>query len=82
MFPLFNYGFIPRTWEQNHTADKLGYFVKIEDILGRWRSYRCVWFESRSKKYRRCLQRKNTGLFLFDWSRWTWLENTGCWCRI
>ena len=25
-FPLFNYGFIPRTWEQNLTKDALGMF--------------------------------------------------------
>ena len=33
-FPLFNYGYIPRTWEQNHTADKLGYFVIFKLIQG------------------------------------------------
>ena len=26
-FPLFNYGFIPQTWEQNLTRDALGLFV-------------------------------------------------------
>jgi hypothetical protein len=27
MFPLFNYGFIPQTWEQNITPDQLGLYV-------------------------------------------------------
>jgi inorganic pyrophosphatase len=27
-FPLFNYGFLPRTWEQNLVKEKLGYFVQ------------------------------------------------------
>ncbi len=26
-FPLFNYGFIPQTWQQNLTKDELGLFV-------------------------------------------------------
>jgi inorganic pyrophosphatase len=28
-FPLFNYGFIPQTWEQNLTKDSLGLYVKF-----------------------------------------------------
>lgn len=29
-FPLFNYGFIPRTWEQTLVKDDNGYFVKMK----------------------------------------------------
>ena len=31
-FPLFNYGFIPRTWEQNLTKDELGLFGDDDPI--------------------------------------------------
>jgi inorganic pyrophosphatase len=27
-FPLFNYGYIPQTWEQNITKNALGLYVK------------------------------------------------------
>lgn len=29
-FPLFNYGYIPQTWEQNIEKDPLGHFVIIK----------------------------------------------------
>jgi len=29
-FPLFNYGFIPQTWEQNLTKDALGLYVYFQ----------------------------------------------------
>lgn len=28
-FPLFNYGFIPQTWEQNIVKDSLGLYVNF-----------------------------------------------------
>jgi inorganic pyrophosphatase len=28
-FPLFNYGFISQTWEQNITKNSLGFYVKL-----------------------------------------------------
>lgn len=29
-FPLFNYGFIPQTWEQNVVKDKDGLYVRLD----------------------------------------------------